>query len=98
MTAKILGKAFNKKQSLIPTLVHDNYEANCDEAKAEMLNRYFSECCNTLMPPLHAKDQTESDLIVCLDDFLCTVDEVCHLLRNLNVSKVTGPDGISVRI
>ena len=38
---KLFWKAFkvvNKKESLIPSLVHDNIEANSDKEKAEMLS------------------------------------------------------------
>ena len=34
-------KVTNKKQSLIPTLVHDSVEANNDKEKAEMLSIYL---------------------------------------------------------
>ena len=37
-------KHLNKNQSQIPTLTHDGIEATVAKAKAEMLNKYFSEC------------------------------------------------------
>ena len=51
-------KVIYKKQSLIPTLVHDSVEANSDKEKAEMLSTYFAESWNTLVPPLVQKPST----------------------------------------
>ena len=92
-------KVINKKQSLIPTLVHDSVEANNDKEKAEMLSTYFAESWNNLGPPLCPEAQQNSDVDPSnLDDLLCTEEEVCHLLENLNVSKAAGPDGISAQM
>ena len=33
-----------------------------------------------------------------IDDIQCTVDEVQHLLKSLDISKSNGPDGISARM
>ena len=64
-----------------------------------MFNNYFAKSFNTLVPPLCSEDcnQSESDSIF-LDDLACTEEEVCFLLKNINVSKATGPDGISARM
>ena len=34
----------------------------------------------------------------CPDDFLCSIEEMQHLLETLDVSKSSGPDGISARM
>ena len=92
-------KVINKKQSLIPTLVHDSVEANSDKEKAEMLSTYFAESWNTLVPPLCPEARQNSDVDPSiLDGLLCTEEEECHLLENLNVSKAAGLDGISAQM
>ena len=65
-----------------------------------MLNNYFKKCFNNSLPPLSFSDlddlniPNERDI----DDILCTVDEVQHLLKSLDISKSNGPDGISARM
>ena len=67
-----------------------------------MLNSFFLTCFNSACPPLSASNSpTElpgdtSD--VDIEDILCTVEEVYELLVSLDVSKATGPDGISARM
>ena len=94
-----LSYFYNPFQSIIPTLVHDSVEANSDKEKAEMLSTYFAESWNTLVPPLCPEAQRYSDVDPSsLDDLLCTEEEVCHLLENLNVSKAAGLDRISAQM
>ena len=83
-------KVATRKESLIPTLVHDDNEANSDKEKAEMFKNYFAKSFNTLVPPLCSEDcnQSESDSIF-LDDLACNEEEVCFLLKNINASKAT---------
>ena len=67
--------------------------------KAEMLSTYFAGSWNTLVPPLCPEACHNSGVDPSsLDDLLCTEEEVCHLLENLNVSKAAGPDGISAQM
>ena len=41
----------------------------------------------------------DSDLVnSCSDDLLCTVEEVNKLLKSLDTTKATGPDGISSKM
>ena len=69
------------------------------KALAEMLSTYFAESWNRLVPPLCPEARHNSDVDpFSLDDLLCTEEEVCHLLENLNVSKAAGPDGISAQM
>ena len=86
-----------RKECVIPTLVHDDNEANSAMEKTEMFNNYFAISFNTLLPPLCSEDynHSESDSIF-LDDLTCTKEEVCFLLKYINVSKVTGVDDISL--
>lgn len=87
----------NKKHSLIPTLVHGNVEAIADN---EMLNKYFVECWNTLVdvPPLTMTPQSNHEDMLFEDNLFCVEEEVYHLLMSLDISKATGPDGVSVRM
>jgi len=71
--------------------------ASTDSAKATLLNDFFSSCFNTAVPPL-VKLSDEHPSSYCPDDFLCTEDEVAALIRSLDISKATGPDGISARM
>ena len=77
-------------------LVHDNAEATTDSEKADMLNTYFAECWNKLVPPLTTTSKSH-EYMYCEDELLCCEEEVYHLLLSLDTSKATGPDGISVR-
>ena len=65
-----------------------------------MLNNFFKKSFNNSLPPLSFSDlddlniPNEQDI----DDILCAVDEVQHLLKSLDISKSNGPDGISARM
>ena len=64
-----------------------------------MLNKFFSNCFNRLSAPL--KDWSESDFNLPddpPDELLCNEDTVCELLASLDVSKSSGPDGISTKM
>ena len=90
-------KYLNKQRSSIPTLSENNVSASTDSAKATLLNDFFSSCFNTAVPPL-AQLSDEHPPSYCPDDFLCIEDEVAALIRSLDVSKATGPDGTSARM
>ncbi len=65
-----------------------------------MLNSYFSKCWNYSEPPLTdppARDYVKDDPTH-PDHLLCTTQEIEQLLKGLDVSKATGPDGISARM
>ncbi len=65
-----------------------------------MLNSFFSTCFNQALPPLSPCNDpiASAEENSSIDDLLCTVEEVCGLLSALDVSKATGPDGISARM
>ena len=88
-----------KSVSSIPVLRRDGEEACTDRAKAVMLNNFFSSCFNQSMPPLtESSYQVQSTSQECPDDLLCTEEEVLELLLSLDVTKSSGPDGISARM
>jgi hypothetical protein len=79
--------------SSVPVLVHDCGKASTSQEKADRLSEYSS-----IHPLTFAVDTFGTDLNSCPDDFLCSVEEVQHLLETLDVSKSSGPDGISARM
>ena len=79
----------------MPTLTLDDTTAVTESEKANLLNSYFHSCFN--------KSHTPITPSACLRlspaaDLLCSEDEVFDLLATLDVSKSTGPDGISARM
>ncbi len=58
-----------------------------------MLNSYFSKCWNYSEPLLIDPPERYYP-----DHLLCMTQEIKHLLKGLDVSKTTGPDGISARM
>ena len=93
-------KHLNKKYDSIPVLKHGSVTANTNKEKAEMLNSFFSTCFNSAFPPLSPSNvHTATTCEVSnIDDLLCTEEEVYGLLSSLDVSKASGPDGISARM
>ena len=89
-------KYLNKKHNSIPVLNHGSMTANTNEEKAEMLNS-FSNCFN---PPLSSNNDTTASAceVSSIDDLLCTEEDVYGLLSSLDVSKASGPDGVSARM
>ena len=65
--------------------------------KAIVLNNYFHSCFSTSQPPLdELLDRLEP--ADCPPDLLCTEDEVFDLVASLDISKSTGPDGVSAKM
>ena len=88
-------KCLNKKPNSMPTLTLGDTTAVTESEKANLLNSYFHSCFN--------KSHTPITPSACLRfspaaDLLCSEDEVFDLLATLDVSKSTGPDGISARM
>ena len=65
-------------------------EALTDALKADMLNKIFSKCFNRRSAPLETWSESDFDLP--------DKDTICELLTGLDVSKSTGPDGISAKM
>ena len=82
----------NKKVCSIPTLSYGSSEAHSDKQKADVLNSFFS------VPPLASSDKIILSDIWLPSEHYCTEEEILVLLRNLDCTKSTGPDGISARM
>ena len=92
-------KMINKEQSQIPSLSYDNLEAVTPKEKADMLNSFFSLCWNYSVAPLQNHAESYCDFsTACPDCLLCSIEEVLSLIRGLDVSKASGPDGISAHM
>ena len=65
-----------------------------------MLNSFFSTCFNPAFPPLSPSNVSTSNTcdISSTGDLLCTDEEVYGMLSSLDVSKASGPDGVSARM
>ena len=98
VTSGLLSKNYIRKLppsplSRIISFIHS------DLSKASLLNDFFSTCFNsstlplTPIPTSHSPPSSPSP-----PDFLCTEDEILHLLLNLPSDTATGPDGISARM
>lgn len=59
-----------------------------------MIGDFFSTCFNKHVPKLDYKSKSKQICEINYD-ILCTVDQVHHILCSLDVTKATGPDGIS---
>ncbi len=98
--SKKFWKTVKLEEGSIPVLSQDNVNTVSDEETSNMLNSYFSKCWNYSEPQLTdppARDYVEDDATH-PDHLLCTTQEIEHLLKGLDVSKATGPDGISARM
>ena len=89
-------KVLNKCNSSIPVLSQGSTLLSSDQEKADALNSFFSQCFNHNAPPLLSLDYNHVN--TCSEDLLCTVGEVTEMLKLLDVSKSSGPDGISARM
>ena len=87
---------YKTSTSSIPVLSSDGTSAHTSAEKAELLNTYFTSCFNTSHPPLHPSAGPD---ILCSDpfpdDLLCDEQFVYESLVSLDVSKASGPDGVS---
>ena len=64
-----------------------------------MLNSFFGECLNQSLPPLDFSVPDElNHTQECLEELLCSVEEVQWLLDTLNTTKSNGPDEVLVRM
>jgi len=89
-------RSLNKSAPSIPTLEHGSVTAATDKEKAELLNSFFSQCFNQSVQPLQpngTSSASHSD-----ESILCTPEIVNDLLLEIDISKATGPDGISGRM
>lgn len=93
-------KLLRKDQSTIPFLSYNDMTAQDDSGKANMLNEFFSECFNSVLPPLSNQEKLSlrQPAEECPEELLFTESEVLHLLQTIDVSKATGPDNVSGRM
>ena len=72
--------------------------ANSDVDKANLLNSFFCSCFNRSHPPIQHQPTPDIDSSTCPEELLCTDSEVYEMLAALDVTKSSGPDGISPRM
>jgi len=89
-------QAIKQEHSPIPSLHHEGTNTVSDVDKANLSNEFFSTCFNDSTAPLG--DPQPFDCGSGLDMFLCSVEDVISLIFKLDISKATGPDGISARM
>ena len=84
----------------IPTLLVNNREVSSDSEKAEALSDHFVKCFNSSVPPLSPADVQSINIIpaACPEHLLCSEEEVLSLLQSLDVTKASGPEGISAHM
>ena len=87
----------NKTDCSIPTLHDGSKLVDQNSDKAIDLNNYFHSCFSTSQPP---PDEFLDclELANCPPDLLCTEDKVFDLVASLDISKSTGPDGVSAKM
>lgn len=96
LTKLVYGPKIHKG---VPDLVHGDSLVSDTLSKAKLINSYFTDQC-TLPPgpvtdlPSDSTKTSQSEL----SDISTTPTEVYNILRKMNVSKASGPDGISNRI
>ena len=81
-------------------LIVNNQEITSDSEKMEVLCNHFTRSFNNSLPPLSPDDvqSIEIDPSACPEHLLCTEEEVFSLLTLLDVTKASGPDGISAHM
>ena len=84
----------------IPMLIVNDQEITSDSEKVEVLCNHFTKNFNNSRPPLSPDDiqSIEVDPSPCPEPLLCTEEEVFSLLTSLDVTKASGPDGISAHM
>ena len=87
-------KYLTKKDS-IGTVIHEDHLCKSDLDKANGINAFFSKCFNQSVPPICPTVSSSTEVPTSL---LCTESQVYDLLRSLDTSKSSGPDGISARM
>ena len=93
-------KRVSKKEITIPTLTDNNTSetATTSAEKANMLNSFFSRCFNYVCPPLTTATLPPPLTTECPANILCSEEEVYEYLSKLDVSKASGPDGMSAKM
>ena len=87
----------SKSQCTIPALRNNGITATTGRDKSNMLNNYFASYWNNSLPPL-IEQTSDTTSNANNESLFCSTEEVQALLSNLDVTKATGPDGISARM
>ena len=91
-------KFVNKSKHSIPTLSLNSMVAHADVDKANLLNSFFCSCFNRSHPPIQLQTNPADSTSGPIEDLLCSESEVCDMLAALDITKASGPDGISTRM
>ena len=93
-------KRLTKDSTSIPVLNYEGRNAFSSKDKVDVLSTFVKKCFNSLVQPLSFADLDTFGCCTdkCPDDFLCTVDEVQHLIETLDIAKSTGSDGIAAKM
>ena len=91
-------KVLNKQNVHGGSLTHNGLPCPSDTEKANSLNDFFSMCFNTSCQPISTIMTSAIDGHECPPELLCTEEEVCSLLKSIDTSKASGPDGVSARM
>ncbi len=90
----------NKVKASIPTLIDNNLTYSSDIEKANLFGEFFANTCSLGPPPPgYELPPIQYPLTInTIDTVDFEVAEVCKILKGLNISKATGPDGVGNRI
>ena len=88
-------KFLSKKSKSVPALTLGDTTATTEMEKANLLNTFFHSCFNKSHVPITSSIGLNFNPP---SDLICTEEEVLDLLTSLDVSKSSGPDGISARM
>ena len=91
-------KVLNKQNVHGGSLTHDGIPCPSDTEKANSLNDFFSMCFNTSYQPISTIMTSAINGHECSPQLLCTEEEVQSILKSLDTSKASGPDGVSARM
>ncbi len=88
----------NRTIIAVPPLAHIGKVYSDDTEKTNILNNFFVDIANSANKTCAPPPCYEKPVLAPLTRIQTTSHEVKDLLQNLNVSKATGPDGISNRM
>ncbi len=89
----------NKVKAGIPTLIDNGTPYSTDLDKANLFAEYFSTQCSLPDPPnTYQLPPVDYVTDTRLNDVSFIPHEVSEIMKKLNVSKATGPDGVSYRL
>ena len=93
---KLLGKGGNDSYPAMKSALGDSFVTE-NKAKADLFNSFFLSHSNIDTTNANLPD-TENEPAYILNDIVVTEPEVLDLIKCIDPSKATGPDGISPRL